>query len=754
MPFESPDGEIYLTKEQAEEQRALVEKQKPISKKMYGKFQPPFQDEDGKFYINKTQAYEQQVLNAEQKKIKFEPEKKTAGIPGGVLGQAAFQPPFQGVQTQTIYKGQDATRQAAASPFAGTQATTGPSMLSQEQFIDQEAQKLGFTYDSLMSRKFNSKLSDSRNYEIIHQKDQILSDLNKKYVEQYGKEAMLLTGAANAGEFIVGPVASALRPEVAITQITPAMYALSVAQTALLFGGGAIFKPFGKLITRLSPIGKAAAKAGEANKSMQVIVDIFKKTPTKSPVYEQLASDAQIAIQNAKVADQKFINELGKTTDLTAIELKRVENLSGYKLKNDFKAVNKAQEKLDKAWKKADKYEVYTENKIKALNKVEDARTDLTKAVSKLEDKLQPRASEAKPADEFAGYKMHFREKGEEGFFNSIRMPEPKIIKPLDGGKKGSNLDIELERIGAKPKSAGGGVKTAERPMTKTEGEITEIEFRPYYREVKVPTEKPSFPKIKPTPHILTPVPLTTITNKPKQGEVIKPGEVTKTKPEEVTKTKPEGVTKTGTQPTIITFTVTKPDDYVKPKEDIYTRTIIVPESKIKPEEKIKPIVTNYTKIEEEKPPVQGKPPVRFILKTRESKSGKKQVVIPPGSIAWRQGIFWKFIPPPWKQQKPISLRYPPQGAREGGRTPKETIQKIGDPESAVPRTAIVYLGIATIYIYDYGKRIEYIASGEKSPTTGLRINEGLVRYQPIKKSHRTTKSKAKRSSNKGVMSW
>jgi len=98
------------------------------------------------------------------------------------------------------------------------------------------------------------------------------------------------------------------------------------------------------------------------------------------------------------------------------------------------------------------------------------------------------------------------------------------------------------------------------------------------------------------------------------------------------------------------------------------------------------------------------------------TKAGKKFYQIPEGSIAWKQGIVWKYIPPPWMQEKPISLRHPPLGAKNiKERTPQQTVQMIGKPKAKVPKDVAVDLGVVDIFISDYGKKIRFTGEGEKT---------------------------------------
>jgi hypothetical protein len=97
-----------------------------------------------------------------------------------------------------------------------------------------------------------------------------------------------------------------------------------------------------------------------------------------------------------------------------------------------------------------------------------------------------------------------------------------------------------------------------------------------------------------------------------------------------------------------------------------------------------------------------------------------KGILVPEGSIAWKQGIVWKYIPPPWKQEKPISLRHPPVGAQFiGAKTPKQTIQMIGKPKARVPKSVSVDLGVVDILIENYGEKISFTGEGEMTSVGG-----------------------------------
>ena len=99
-----------------------------------------------------------------------------------------------------------------------------------------------------------------------------------------------------------------------------------------------------------------------------------------------------------------------------------------------------------------------------------------------------------------------------------------------------------------------------------------------------------------------------------------------------------------------------------------------------------------------------------------------REARIPPGAIAWRQGMFWKYIPPPWNQGKPITLPkgVTPVGAINTGlRTPQETVQMIGKPGAKVPESVSVDLGAFDLEISDSGRTIRFVSGGEETDVGG-----------------------------------
>lgn len=139
--------------------------------------------------------------------------------------------------------------------------------------------------------------------------------------------------------------------------------------------------------------------------------------------------------------------------------------------------------------------------------------------------------------------------------------------------------------------------------------------------------------------------------------------------------------------------------------------------------------------------------PAPHRLPVIEIVGGQPRHKIPSGSIAWKQGLFWKYIPPPWNQQKPITVKNPPIGARFiGEKTPDKTIQMIGKPGAKVPKSVTVDLGVVDIKIEDYGQRIGFSGRGLETvtghsipgATTGMSIpGRGVMKVRTVKSKRR-----------------
>lgn len=177
-------------------------------------------------------------------------------------------------------------------------------------------------------------------------------------------------------------------------------------------------------------------------------------------------------------------------------------------------------------------------------------------------------------------------------------------------------------------------------------------------------------------------------------------------------------------------------------------------------------------------PPPRKKPPLPTVLARLISESPARQP-IPQGSIAWAQGERfgprrvrvpqWYYIPPPYNQNKPISLSAPPVGAQNiDSIRPSETIQIVGRARAGVPRKVAVDLGFVDIIVVN-GSRISFAGGGEQtnvgtrieSPTVGMEVEDGDLMPDigmpgiPVRSINRATMRKTKpRRKGKSSLSY
>ena len=124
--------------------------------------------------------------------------------------------------------------------------------------------------------------------------------------------------------------------------------------------------------------------------------------------------------------------------------------------------------------------------------------------------------------------------------------------------------------------------------------------------------------------------------------------------------------------------------------------------------------------------------------------------------------MVWKYIPPPYNQDKPITLPKGrvPTGARFANlRTPAETVQMIGRSGSKVPDRISIDSGVVDIFIGRGGNRITYrdyglrTNVGKRDPgnTVGMSVpgSEPPI-LRPLAKRRPTRKGLLKRSHRMG----
>jgi len=133
--------------------------------------------------------------------------------------------------------------------------------------------------------------------------------------------------------------------------------------------------------------------------------------------------------------------------------------------------------------------------------------------------------------------------------------------------------------------------------------------------------------------------------------------------------------------------------------------------------------------------------PVPLVITPREA-AVRSQGIYPDGTVVWKQGVFWKIIPPPYSIKKPISSRTIPVGVVATEGTPQETLTFIG---GVIPSGNISFdLGVTDGFIDVVEQSITFTGYGEEtdvgrrmsSTTKGLTMEQvrPVRRYVPKRK--------------------
>lgn len=147
-----------------------------------------------------------------------------------------------------------------------------------------------------------------------------------------------------------------------------------------------------------------------------------------------------------------------------------------------------------------------------------------------------------------------------------------------------------------------------------------------------------------------------------------------------------------------------------------------------------------------EPPYVPHKPPPKLVPPPILKEAEAKRKTYEPGTIVWRQGAWWKIIPPPYDIKKPMSSRTPPKGVTITKGTPQETLAFI---DGVIPPRNISFdLGVVDGYIDVAKRRIVFTGYGEEtdvglrlpSPTKGLTLRR-VVPVRLYKKPTRVRKA-------------
>lgn len=136
------------------------------------------------------------------------------------------------------------------------------------------------------------------------------------------------------------------------------------------------------------------------------------------------------------------------------------------------------------------------------------------------------------------------------------------------------------------------------------------------------------------------------------------------------------------------------------------------------------------------------RPPEKPIIPPSggSSEGEHKRAIYPPGTITWRQGMFWRAIPPPYTQEKPDTLKYPPQGVTKfakGEGSAYKTAQVIGGREAVKDYLVDVDMGVVDVFTEGARDRIRFSGGGLRT-NVGKRMPSKVkgmtVRTTPIMK--------------------
>jgi len=118
------------------------------------------------------------------------------------------------------------------------------------------------------------------------------------------------------------------------------------------------------------------------------------------------------------------------------------------------------------------------------------------------------------------------------------------------------------------------------------------------------------------------------------------------------------------------------------------------------------------------------------ITPRKKRKPKRERKVYPPGTVVWRQGIFWRIIPPPYDLKKPLVSTVPPDGVRVTKGTPQETLTFI---DGKLPFGNVSFdLGVVDGFIDVKRRTINYTGGGLETlvgkrlpePTRGLTLED------------------------------
>ena len=220
-----------------------------------------------------------------------------------------------------------------------------------------------------------------------------------------------------------------------------------------------------------------AKTAGEAAEELKYSTKYLESLTVADPRYAKLASAAQKAAQASKVADAKFVTQLGRLKNVSVNQLKVIERESQIVgLTKALEGISKAQAELKQAWAVADRFTVGSKRYIAELPKVTVAQAKLSKALDTLSSLKRLNPVEISPA-EYKGVRFKAAEK------LSPVLTTETTISPLGIGTKGKTALATIEKVETKFEIKRG----------------YQISLVPEYSEPKItPKPKTGVPEVKP----------------------------------------------------------------------------------------------------------------------------------------------------------------------------------------------------------------------------------------------------------------
>lgn len=490
-----------------------------------------------------------------------------------------------------------------------------------------------------------------------------------------------------------------------------------------------------KATKALRVTAKSARVAGGAQKAFTTSLKTLKGAEIGTKEYARLSSEVQHLAFASRKADLAFADNIMKLTSITPKQLTKLEKMSGMTgLKQAVIDVSDAQKALSKAWKGVDKFKLGTNDYLKQLYEAQKAQTGLDKMLGRFDAVMRPREKLGittdfdkilHPVKEVEGYRMKWIEPGKadaektiaelEDFLYKRRGEMPGIQQPLfpAGGGKGKVAIATAEKVKPKVKVAPSISKLKLEPKYKPE-------VKPEGAKVKAPSV---FPGIKAKPKVYAGkapegmdfAAAAEIARMPAAAreramrEALKEAGITTYVTARVVAAT-RRITDTKQLTTTLVVTTTAIQNAIKAATQGATqvqiesqvKAALQPLTRILPATKLQTLTNTIVK-------TAAKTTAKTTPKVTPRIVPKLKIPVPPiplpgggaleltreqleGIIAWKQGIMYKMIYPPYGQKQIVNSRKPLAGVHyysgvgsalksiiaRGGRVPKEILRDMG----------------------------------------------------------------------------